>query len=152
MTLCPARALRRHQVQAVRNGAFSQNIDYVAQVQGILNIKAYQNCIIGWKVTAVLLKGWILPVGGVAFGRVFACSRIFKTLYYSRIVTTHPCTNLGALKESLLCKPPLYIAVTSKTIFQFKKFWFQNLLVVWTARQRFWFLALTVSLGSVSYM
>ena len=28
----------------------------------------------GSKVTAILLKGWIWPTGGVASGRVFACS------------------------------------------------------------------------------
>ena len=41
-------------------------------VFGILNLKGYQNFIIGSKVTAILLSGWILPIGGVALARVSA--------------------------------------------------------------------------------
>ena len=41
------------------------------------------NCIIGSKVTETLLEGWILPVGGVASGRVCACSLC------SRLVLIH---------------------------------------------------------------
>ena len=36
----------------VENGAFSQII------------RVHPNCITGSKVTAILLKGWILPIGG----------------------------------------------------------------------------------------
>ena len=38
----------------------------------ILNLKGHPNRITGSKVTAILLNGWILPVGGVASGRVCA--------------------------------------------------------------------------------
>ena len=34
----------------------------------------YPNLIIGSKVTAILMNGWILPIGGVALGRVCACN------------------------------------------------------------------------------
>ena len=39
-----------------------------------LNPEGHQNRISGSKVTAILLKGWTLPIGGVASGRVCACS------------------------------------------------------------------------------
>ena len=37
-------------------------------------IPFYQNCTIGSQVTVVLLKGWILPISGVASERVCSCS------------------------------------------------------------------------------
>ena len=40
----------------------------------ILNPEGHQSCCIGSKVTAILLNEWILPTGGVALGRVCACS------------------------------------------------------------------------------
>ena len=46
----------------------------VSQVWEILNLKGNRDCIIGSKVTAMLLEGWSLPLGGVASGRVCACS------------------------------------------------------------------------------
>ena len=36
----------------------------------IINLEGHQNRIIGSKVTAILLSGWILPIGGVALERV----------------------------------------------------------------------------------
>ena len=32
----------------------------------ILNLEGHQNCITGSKVTAILLNGWILPIGGAS--------------------------------------------------------------------------------------
>ena len=52
----------------VGDGAFSHKIDLIRKMLEILNR------IIGSKVTAILLNGWVLPVGGVASGRVCACS------------------------------------------------------------------------------
>ena len=63
-------ALRRRQTQTVRNGASSHKIDYVRQVQGIPNLKGYQNCIIG----SIFVLNWcILPIGWLASRRVCAC-------------------------------------------------------------------------------
>ena len=58
----------------VKDGAFSHKIDYGLIAQEILNIKAHLNCLIGSKVTEILMNGGILPIGGVASGRVCACS------------------------------------------------------------------------------
>ena len=67
----------------VGDRATSLKINYVAQVKEILNLKGNLNCIIGSKVTANLLEGLILPIGGVASGRDCACS------LHSRLVFVH---------------------------------------------------------------
>ena len=76
MTLRPPTALGRSQAQTVGDGTFRNKIDYVEQVQGILNLKRYQNCITGAKVKVLLLSGWILPIVGVALERVCICSML----------------------------------------------------------------------------
>ena len=42
-------------------------------MKSYLNPEEHQNCISGSKVTVLLLKGFSLPIGGVALGRVCAC-------------------------------------------------------------------------------
>ena len=44
----------------------SYKIHYVIVIKTFLNPKGHQNPICGSKVTAILLKGWILPVGGAS--------------------------------------------------------------------------------------
>ena len=58
----------------VEDGALSHKIDYVAIFKEILNLEGHLNRITGSRVTAILLNGWVLPVGGIALGRVCACS------------------------------------------------------------------------------
>ena len=58
----------------VRNGASSHKTKYINIFKEILNFKEHQNHCIGSKATAICLNGWILPTGGVATGRVCACS------------------------------------------------------------------------------
>ena len=53
-------------------GTSSHNTNYVAQVNGILNLKQCQNRVIGSKVRICLLNGWILPIVEVALGWVCA--------------------------------------------------------------------------------
>ena len=48
----------------VEDGAFSHEIDYVTVFKEILNLEGHPNCITGSKVMAILLNGWILPIGG----------------------------------------------------------------------------------------
>ncbi len=50
----------------VTDGAFSHKIDYVTIFLEILNLEGHQNRITGLKVTAILLNGWILPIGGAS--------------------------------------------------------------------------------------
>ena len=47
----------------VGDGAFSHKIDYVVILLEILNHEGHLNRIIGARVTAILLNGWILPIG-----------------------------------------------------------------------------------------
>ena len=57
----------------VEDGAFSLKIDYTIIFWENLNLEGHPNHITGLKVMAILLHGWILPIGGVASGRVCAC-------------------------------------------------------------------------------
>ena len=57
----PPTALRRHHAQTVQD-----EIDYVIVIKTFLNHEGHQNCISGLKVKAILLKGWILPIGGAS--------------------------------------------------------------------------------------
>ena len=41
-------------------------------IKNFPNPEGHQNLISGSKVTAILMKGWILPIGVVALGRVCA--------------------------------------------------------------------------------
>ena len=50
----------------VRDSSSSYKIDYFIVINNFLNLKGHQNPIIGSKVTAVLLKGWVLPIGGAS--------------------------------------------------------------------------------------
>ena len=43
-------------------------------IKTFLNPEGHQNSISGSKVMAILLKGWILAIDGVALGRVCASS------------------------------------------------------------------------------
>ena len=66
----PPLALQRHQAQTVRDDASTRHkINYLAQVSDRLNVKGYQNNIIGSKDTAILLNMWFLPIGGAASRR-----------------------------------------------------------------------------------
>ena len=58
----------------LRDSTFSYEIDYVIVIKNFLNPEGHQNPISGSKVTAILLKGWILPIGGALLGRVCVCS------------------------------------------------------------------------------
>ena len=54
-------------------------IEYVLQVEEILNFKGEQNCIVGSKVTAILLDWYIWPIGGFASGRWLSCLVFYFT-------------------------------------------------------------------------
>ena len=58
-------------------------------IKNFLNPKWHQNLINGSKVTAILLKGWILPIGGASLGGVCACSlrsRLVFVIVFNNIV------------------------------------------------------------------
>ena len=73
----------------VRDRSSNNKIKYVTGIKNVLNPKGHQNPISGSKGTAILLKGWIGPIGGVASGRVGACS------LQSRLVCGAFCLNNG---------------------------------------------------------
>ena len=69
----------------VADGAFNHIIHWVDLFLKILNYKKNQNCIIGSKVTAILLNGWVLPIGGVASGKVWVCSLRRRPVFYDMV-------------------------------------------------------------------
>ena len=51
----------------IKDSFSSYKIDYVIVTKkNLLNLAGHQNCISGAKVTAILLKGRILPIGGAS--------------------------------------------------------------------------------------
>ena len=70
----PPRTLWRRHAKTVRDNTSSYKIDYVIVIKNFLNPEGHQNHMSGSTVTAILLKEWILPIGGVASGRICACS------------------------------------------------------------------------------
>ena len=50
----------------VEDGAFSHKIDYDTILLAILNLEVHQHRITGSRVTAILMNGWILPIGGAS--------------------------------------------------------------------------------------
>ena len=64
----PPTALQLRQTQTVKNRCSSYKIDYVIVIKDFLNPEGHQNPISGSKVTAILLKGCILPIGGASAG------------------------------------------------------------------------------------
>ena len=65
----------------VKDSSSSYKIHYVIVIKNYKNTEGHQNRITGSKVTAILLKGWIFPIGGVASGRVCACSLRSRLVY-----------------------------------------------------------------------
>ena len=49
-------------------------------IKTFLNPEGHHNRIIGSKVTVILLKWWILPIGGAASGRV--CDQLGYPVYF----------------------------------------------------------------------
>ena len=67
-------SLRRWHALISCRWAFSHKINYDTILLEIQNLEGHPNRITGSKVMAILLNGWILPIGGVASERVCACS------------------------------------------------------------------------------
>ena len=76
----------------VWNGVASDKIEYVIQVLGHYDSQIYINRFVGPKVMTILQDGRTFPIGGVALGRVCACSR------HSRLV----CKQLFDLQTPIL--------------------------------------------------
>ena len=77
----PPTAVRRRHAQTVRDTTSSYKIDYVIMIKTFLNPEGHQIPFSGSKVKAILLKGWIWPIGGVASGSVCACSLRSRLVY-----------------------------------------------------------------------
>ena len=66
----------------VEDGALSRNKNYVQIFQENLNLEGHLNRFVGSKVTAILVKGGILPRGGALSRRVCTCSLRIRLYLY----------------------------------------------------------------------
>ena len=64
----PNTALRRRYAKTVRDSTSNDKIDYILGIKGFPNLEGHQHPISGSKLTAILLKGLILPIGGASSG------------------------------------------------------------------------------------
>ena len=60
---------RRHHTLMFEDGAFSHKIDYITIFKENLNPERYPNRITSSQVTAILMNGLILPIGGASAGK-----------------------------------------------------------------------------------
>ena len=88
----PPTVLRRGHAQTVRVSTSSYKIDYIIVIKNFLNPKGHQNPISGSNVTAILLKGWILPIGGASARQGLPCSlRSRLVLFLNKLGIILPC-------------------------------------------------------------
>ena len=92
---------RRHSL-IVEDGAFSHIFLYF--FLEIFNIKGHKNRVTGLTVTAILLNGWILPIGGVsAVEGLLSTAPTLSSLYHTIIHfhdLSYKWTFLGILRAS----------------------------------------------------
>ena len=63
-------SLRRRHTLTMGDGPLNHKIHNVRKFYRILNLEVHPNRITGLRVTAIMLNGWSLHIGGVALGRV----------------------------------------------------------------------------------
>ena len=68
--------------KTVRDGASSHKIDFVTRVKDNINVKKYHNCIIGSKVTAIMLNGWILLKKAYLISITYTFPKMYKYLLF----------------------------------------------------------------------
>ena len=73
-------SLRPRHAQTNKDCASSHKIAYVDIFPEIINLEGHLNWFIGLKAMLFLVNWGILPAGGVASGRVCACSRLVSYL------------------------------------------------------------------------
>ena len=72
----------------VKDDASSYKTNHIDIFSEILNLEGHLICCIGSKVLAILLNGWILPIGGVSSERVCpaACAAGLFLMHQSFLV------------------------------------------------------------------
>ena len=66
----------------VEDRAFRHKIEYFMIFLKIVNLKWHRNPITGSSVTAILLNGWILPIGGASAVDCAAYPLFFINYFY----------------------------------------------------------------------
>ena len=97
-------SLQRRHALMVEVGAFSHKIDYVIIFKEIWNPEGHPNCITGSKVTAILMNGWILPIGGASAVKGLHLQPAQQAC--SELIPPQPCnTYLSQRQENLFPQP-----------------------------------------------
>ena len=78
-----------------------------------LNTEGHQNPISGSKVTAILLKGWILPIGGASAGEGLPCS--LRSRLVSKVLHTRAYVSKYYTPESM------FPSITNQFLFPAEK-------------------------------
>ena len=63
----------------VGDGAFSHKIDYV---NDYVNFEGHQHCTTGSRITAILLNGWTLPIGGASAVDGLRSTGLLRLVYW----------------------------------------------------------------------
>ena len=69
-------------------------------IKNFLNPEGHQNPYSGSKVMAILLKGWIWPIGGASAGEGLPCS-LRSRLVYEKVEIL--CREVQKLRKIVLC-------------------------------------------------
>ena len=77
------------------NGAFSHKIDYVTFFLEIVNLEGHPNTITGSRVTVILLKGWILLIGGASEVEGLRPTGLPRLVYLCDIFALHLADNIS---------------------------------------------------------
>ena len=117
----PPTALRRWHAQMVRDSTSSYTIDYVIVIKNFLNTEGHRNPISGSKVPAILLKGWIFPIGRASSGRVCAYSLRSRLVWIRRCLkfTSGYNVSVNIIAVSTVNCPPPCLVNLSKVTCQF---------------------------------
>ena len=74
-------------------------------IKNFLNPERHQNPISGSKVTAILLKGWILPIGGASWGEGLRLQPVQQACFWYRQVDKALRVRKGLVENSGVAAP-----------------------------------------------
>ena len=77
-------------------------MDPVIMIKNFLNPAGHQNPFSGSKVMAILLKGWIWPIGGASVGEGLPCSLRSRLVFKYLIILNTPLSYLELPEQFVL--------------------------------------------------
>ena len=71
----------------MRDSAFSHKIYYIKKFEEIQNLEGHPNCITSSRVTAILLNGWILPIGGASAVEGLLSTELPRLVFLTAVIS-----------------------------------------------------------------